>query len=279
MAPVIGGTSAGILGGLSFGSLLAPLGLGLGGLMLMMGMNGRQDGGNVEYIDMPQMPMISQPMQPMLSPPYAPSFGYTMLPAPIVVPIIEEPVPVKKRYGKSYGQSGSGYGHRTGYGNGYGNRGTNDRASFVNPGYGYNQVQYQRTYKPTSYGSSRPNRGDEQFFQLPTNHAFTRIMYDEEPEVNKVKTKETIQQQPHKIDISAYSKKCPISQQTCSPRYGANEPTVYGAVDIVSMICELHCSARKPNCPEEMCSCTCNEEPADDISLQARISAASLFGK
>ncbi|XP_062590445.1 uncharacterized protein LOC134252039 [Saccostrea cucullata] len=285
VAPVAAGGS-GILGGLSLGSMIAPLGLGLGGLMLLMSMNGRENRGNVEYIDIPpvSMPMISQPVQPMFSPPYVPSFGYTMLPAPVVVPMVEEPVPVKKKgYGKGYGKQGTSYGSNN-Y-RGYGNRGKNYRMGIVNPGYGVNgggygyNVQYQQNYKPTSYGNSRPNRGDEQFFQLPSNHAFTRMQYDEEPEVNKVKTKEVIENQPHKFDISAYSKKCPISQQTCKPRYGANEPTVYGAVDIVSMICDLHCSARNPNCPAEMCSCTCKEEPAGKLNMQARIAAASLFGK
>lgn len=76
VGPVVG-AGGGVLGGLSFGSLMAPLGLGLGGLMLMMAMNRNQGGGGVEYIDIPPMamPAISQPMQPMVAPPYAPSFG------------------------------------------------------------------------------------------------------------------------------------------------------------------------------------------------------------
>lgn len=293
VGPIVGG-GGGLLGGLSFGSLMAPLGLGLGGLMLMMAMNRNQGGGGVEYIDIPPMamPAISQPMQPMVAPPYAPSFGYTMLPAPFIVPV-EQPAPVKKGYGKGYGKGPTGYGGGTGYGNnnykGYGNKGSYGTV-FVNPGYGYNNVQYQQTYNSASYspsykppssygGSSRPNRGDEQFFELPNSHAFTRIVYDVEPEVNKVRTQETVEQKPRKTDISAFSKNCPISEQTCKPRYGANEPTVYGNVDIVSMICELHCSYRNPHCPEHMCSCTCIEEALDNIALQDRISAASLFGK
>ncbi|XP_022337464.2 uncharacterized protein LOC111133396 [Crassostrea virginica] len=288
LAPVVpvvgGGTSAGILGGLSLGSLMAPIGLGLGGLMLLMGMNRNQGGGGVEYIDVPPMPAMSQPMQPMIAPPYAPSFGYTMLPAPIIVPIMENPRPVKNGYGKS----GSSYGKSYGNNNykGYGNK-VNYGTAYVNPNYGYNNVQYQNTFTggtsyggtsyggSSSYGSSKPNRGDEQFFQLPTNHAFTQIRYDEEPAVNKVRTKETIEQKPHKIDISAYSKNCPITQQTCKPRYGANEPTVYGSVDIVSMICELHCSATNPNCPEQMCSCTCIDVADNAMLMQPRLP----FGK
>ncbi|XP_062590423.1 uncharacterized protein LOC134252020 [Saccostrea cucullata] len=127
-----------------------------------------------------------------------------------------------------------------------------------------NQVGNQQRNYYTFQGNQ--NSG---FFEMPQGHSFTtnttltttyskpsrgdlanpELEFDREPGV-------VIERETKK---SPYSKNCPPEKQVCKSKFTTNEPTIYGSVSIMKMICEMECSDGKPSCPAVLCICACPE--------------------
>lgn len=114
------------------------------------------------------------------------------------------------------------------------------------------------------------------FFELPQDHSFSNgtlttnylkpsrgdlanpeIEFDREPDV-------LIERESRK-KMSPYSKNCPPVEQICKSKFTIKDETIYGAVSIMEMICEIECSNGKQSCPVDICMCACPE--IDDESL------------
>lgn len=95
---------------------------------------------------------------------------------------------------------------------------------------------------------SRPSRGDI---------ANPEFEFDREPGV--------LVERESRKRVSPYSENCPPEEQICRSKFTSKEPTIYGTISIMEMICELECEDGKHSCPANICICACPE--VDDASL------------
>lgn len=99
----------------------------------------------------------------------------------------------------------------------------------------------------TTYGS-KPSRGDI---------ANPEFEFDREPGV--------LVERESRKRVSPYSENCPPAEQVCKSKFTSKEPTIYGTISIMEMICEIECEDGKHSCPANICICACPE--VDDASL------------
>ena len=232
--PIGGGGGAVVAPFLGFN----PLGLGLGGLGLLFAMGGGMSQG---------VPFAPAPVLPIASPPRVGPVGFS-IPQPFVVQTGGEYPVQRSSWGVEYQQRPP----PKGYGRSY-------RKSYIKSGYGNS---YGRHYKRPSYQVNFQVNGvrntGKNFFELPRNYITApELGYAKEPDVQI--TKERKEKTTDEPVQSAYSSECAPFKQTCTQRYSGKEATLYGNVHIFDMICESQCMNGKPECPAEMCACTCPE--------------------
>uniref|UniRef100_A0A8W8KC72 Chitin-binding type-4 domain-containing protein n=1 Tax=Magallana gigas TaxID=29159 RepID=A0A8W8KC72_MAGGI len=112
---------------------------------------------------------------------------------------------------------------------------------------GINGANQVNNINSTNSGS-RPSRGDI---------ANPEFEFDREPGV--------LVERESRKRVSPYSENCPPEKQICRSKFTSKEPTIYGTISIMEMICELECEDGKHSCPANICICACPE--VDDASL------------
>lgn len=135
------------------------------------------------------------------------------------------------------------------------------------------------------YSNNVQNNQNSGFFELPQDHSFTSngnanvnanvnsTIIDSRPSRGDIANPEfefdlepdVLIERENRRNTSPYSKNCPPTEQVCRSRFTTKEPTIYGPISIMEMICELECKDGKQSCPAKICICACPEN--DDASL------------
>lgn len=129
------------------------------------------------------------------------------------------------------------------------------------------------------YSNSVQNNHNSGFFELPQDHSFSTAVninsttYGSKPSRGDIANPEfefdrepgVLVERENRKRVSPYSENCPPAEQVCRSRFTSKEPTIYGTISIMEMICELECGDGKHSCPVDICICACPE--VDDASL------------